>query len=188
MLTTDDDHVAQKARTLHAHGIATSAHDREGGKKPWLREASLPGYNYRLCDILATIGIVQLKKLDTMNRRRREHAAFLTKHLKGMVGIIPPIEEKDCTHVYQMYTVRLDKNLDRTSFVAALRRKGVGASVHFDPPVHMQPLYSVHNHNPLPVTEEVAQTIVTLPLYPQLAKKELDHVVSSVEEALKQAR
>lgn len=185
MLTTDDDGLAKKARALRAHGLVSSAFDREKKEKPWLRSASYAGYNFRLCDILAALGVVQMKKLDEMNKRRRSHAEHLLKGLGGMENISLPEEQQNCRHVYQMFTLKLDPSVDRTAFVQELRGKGIGASVHFDPPVHKQPFYAkLDLRIPLPVTEKVADTIVTLPMYPQMTKEQLDYMVGSIRELL----
>lgn len=183
MVTTDDKEIASKIATLKAHGISSSAYEREKKEKPWLRIADLAGFNYRLCDILAAIGLVQLKRLDKMNEARRKHAVYLNKNL-DFEYIDLPVEQKDCKHVYQMYTIKVSNKIDRTKFVLELRKKGIGASVHFDPPVHLQSFYANKNYK-LPVTEKVANSIVTLPMYPQLKKEELDFVIESVKDVLK---
>lgn len=185
MLTTNDEKLAKKVGALKAHGISSSAFERERKDKPWLRAAMYAGYNYRMCDILAAIGIAQLKKLDKMNELRRKHANYLNKNLSSIKEINIPIELNECKHVYQMYTIKLNEKIDRTKFISKLKEKGIGASVHFDPPVHMQPFYDSLAHNDLKVTEKISRTIVTLPMFPQLKKEELDFMISSIEEALK---
>ena len=187
MITTNDEILANKISALTAHGIPKSTFERDKQEKPWIRAAKYPGYNYRLCDILAAIGLVQLKKLDKMNESRRKHAQYLNKGLENIEAIETPVELGKCKHVYQMYTIKLLSNhIDRTKFITKLRENGIGASVHFDPPVHLQPYYlSFGYKGKLPVTEKVSNSIVTLPMYPQLKKEELDYMISSVEGALK---
>lgn len=187
MLTTNDKELAEKIRTYRGHGISSSTWSREREMKPWLRVAILPGYNFRLCDVLAAIGIIQLKKLDKMNALRIKHAKYLDKRL-DFEGVKTPIELDKCKHVYQMYTITVD--VDRTDFVFELRERGIGASVHFDPPVHLNPYYMElgYRRGDFPVTEKLADTIVTLPMYPQLTKDQLEKIVSTVEESLKACR
>jgi len=187
MLTTNDDEVAEKAKALKGHGIPTSTFERDKANKPWARAAVMAGYNFRMSSILAAIGVVQLKKLDEMNRLRRQHAQYLDKELAGFDEIETPTEAKNCKHVYQMYTIKT-KGIDRDKFVSSLKSKGIGASVHFDPPVHQQPYYSKSGKFRLPVTEKVAKCIVTLPMYPQLTNKELDEMVIAVDNALKETK
>lgn len=186
MITTDNEEVASKLSTLKAHGISSSTFEREKQEKPWLRAATLAGYNYRLCDVLAAIGLVQMKKIDEMNEARRRHAEYLNKNL-NFEEISLPVESENCKHVYQMYTIKLSDNIDRTKFVLELKNKGIGANVHFDPPVHLQPYYLNTSYN-LPITEKVAKSIVTLPMYPQLKQEELDYIINSINEVLKICR
>jgi len=184
MVTTNDEELANIISTLRAHGISSSTFEREKKQKPWLRAAVLAGYNFRLCDVLAAIGVVQLKKIDEMNEKRRKHAEYLSKNLKSD-KIDLPVEDKDCKHVYQMYTIKV-KGINRTTFVRKLNDKGIQASVHFDPPVHLQPYYlNMDCKGKLPVTEKVSDSIVTLPMYPSMTKEELDYIITSVEEAIK---
>lgn len=97
-----------------------------------------------------------------------------------------PVEAEGCLHVYQMYTVKL-KGADRAAFLTELRRRGVEASVHFDPPLHQQSLCAGlfrGRRLDLPVTDRVASNIVTLPIYPGLTPEQREHVVGSVKAAL----
>ncbi|MEE9151634.1 MAG: DegT/DnrJ/EryC1/StrS family aminotransferase [Thermoplasmata archaeon] len=187
MLTTNDEELAEKVRTYRGHGIQSSTWSREAEQKPWIRECVLPGYNFRLCDVLAAIGIEQLKKLDEMNSLRRKHAEYLNKRL-DFDEIETPIEMYRCKHVYQMYTIIVD--VDRTEFISGMRDCGIGVSVHFDPPVHLSPYYANfgYTRGDLQVTEEVTNSIVTFPMYPQLTKDQLDTIISSTEEVLRSCR
>ncbi|MBI2673317.1 DegT/DnrJ/EryC1/StrS family aminotransferase [Candidatus Woesearchaeota archaeon] len=183
MITTNDSELAHKIEALKAHGVSSSAFERERKEKPWLRDAIYSGYNYRLPDVLAALGIVQLKKLEEMNRLRRAHACYLNENLsKEFMDL--PVEDARAKHVYQMYTIKLHDNIDRTKFLKFLRDKEIGASVHFDPPVHKQSFYKNHNAS-LPVTEKVSEKIVTLPMFPGLKKEELDYIIKVINEAIK---
>lgn len=183
ILTTNDDKVKGFASTMRGHGISSSTWARERVEKPWFRAAVMAGFNYRMCDILAAVGVVQMKKIDEMNELRRKHAAYLNKKLDGLSGVTVPFEMPGCKHVYQMYTITLDDAVDRTKFLALMRENGVGASVHFDPPVHLQPYYMDAygcKKGDFPVSEKLSETIVTLPMYPGLCKEDLDYVVDAV--------
>ena len=184
MLTTNDEILAQKARAIAAHGISSSTFARQKKERPWLRAATYAGYNFRMSNILAALGVEQMKKLDGMNDSRRAHAAYLNERLEDLDGIITPHESRDCKHVYQMYTVRTN-GINRDRFLMTLREKGVEASVHFDPPVHLQPFYAnTALAEPLPRTEELSATIVTLPMYPHLTRKELDQVATTIKQTV----
>jgi perosamine synthetase len=183
MLATNDDGLAERATELRGHGNPTTTLERDGMKMSWKRDCVVPGYNFRMSNIMAAIGLVQLKKLDNMNALRMEHANYYDKHL-DFDAIEKPVALKECKHVYQMYTMKV-KNVDRDEFVFRLREKGVGASVHFDPPAHLCTYYqNDYRDERLPVTEGVAKSIVTLPLYPLITKEELDEVISAVKDTL----
>ena len=179
MLVTDDDELAARVRSLSAHGISTHTVDREKAERPWYRAAELPGYNFRMSQVLAAIGVEQVGKLAAMNGRRRDHARFLDGALDGEVMVLP-VERPNRMHVYQMYTVQVDTGF-RDAFVRELRDLGVAASVHFDPPVHVQPCYRERWPGlRLPVTEKVSASIVTLPLYPHMTDAELETMAETV--------
>jgi dTDP-4-amino-4,6-dideoxygalactose transaminase len=182
MVTTDDEQLANRIRTLTAHGISSSALARERQEQPWLRASTVAGYNFRLSNVLAALGLSQLSRLDNMNALRREHAAAYLEGLHGFEELVLPVEADRCFHVWQMFTVKL-QGLDRTRFLGQLRDAGVGATVHFDPPVHRQPFYESREGfrvRDLPVTERIASTIVTLPLWPSMAPEQRRHVTESV--------
>ncbi len=182
MVTVQDDDLADRIAMLKAHGILKGAFERERQERPWFRSALEAGYNFRMPDILSAIGLVQLGKVDRMNEMRRKHAKYLNENLPtGHLDL--PYEEKSCRHVYQMYTVKV-KGLSRDRFVSELRKEGIGASVHFDPPVHLQPLYKNIRGGRLDVTERVSGSIVTLPMYPGLNAEELDFIVGSVKKVV----
>ena len=181
MLSTDNDEFAEKIRTLIGHGIRKTTIHREKSAV-WHREASIPGYNFRLSNINAAIGVEQMKKLDYFNQQRNEHSSYLIDKLKNVEEIELPIPNENKYHVYQMFTIKVQKNRDR--LVHGLRNKGIGASVHFDPPVHLQSAYLKYNVNSLPVTEKVSKEILTLPMFPQLTKQQLDRIINSLLKCL----
>lgn len=181
MLTTNDDTLANQVRTLIAHGIDKTTFQREQEQYPWFRAAVMAGYNFRLSNILAAIGVEQMQKIDWMNQLRREHSAYLFDKLKDVAEIDLPVENTRCQHVYQMFTIKV-KTRKRNEFLLHLRNQGIGASVHFAPPVHQHPVYSEDNYIHLPVTEKVAETICTLPMFPQLTQPQLDKMIHTVKE------
>lgn len=186
MITLNDSALARKIRTLAGHGVATSAFERQKSKKPWVRATVLPGYNFRMSNVLAAIGVEQLKKINKMNALRKKHARYLSTHLKKLNGIEVPFEQKFSKHVYQMYTIKVNPKI-RDTFVINLRKKKIGASVHFDPPVHLQPFYKKvygWKSGNLPVTEKLASAIITLPMYPGLTKKELNYIIFQIKKIL----
>lgn len=190
MLTTNDDQLALKVKALLAHGIDKTTYEREDKEKAWYRSASRVGYNFRMSNILAAIGVEQLKKLSDMNRLRRDRAARLNTALADIPEVAAPVERVENEHVYQMYTVRINKGLDRDEFVRSLNRKGIGASIHFYPPVHHMPPYigKDFRKDDLEVTESVIQEIVTLPMYPQMTDDDLAYMVDSIQRTISELR
>jgi len=188
MITTNNRRLRDKILAYSSHGIKKMAIAKN--KPNWFREAKYAGFNYRMSNILAAIAMIQLSKIEVMNNKRRSLARYLSKNLKELEEIDLPFEDPHCFHVYQMYTIKLDKKINRDLFVGNLRKSGIEASVHFYPPLHKQRLYKryvTHKDN-LSVTERVSSSIVTLPLYPDLLKKDLDYIVLKIKEFLKKKR
>lgn len=186
MIVTNDTALAQRVTTLASHGIPTSTLERESSCRPWLRAATLPGYNFRMTNFQAALGVGQLHRLDEMNAKRRRIAAWYNAQLAKYDELDLPVEIEGNKHVYQMYTVKV-KNIDRDDFLVALRQRGVQASAHFDPPVHRQPYYAklLQGQEPwLPVTDRVASAIVTLPLFPAMTEAQCEYVVSSIGDVI----
>ena len=125
--------------------------------------------------------VEQMKKLDEMNSFRRKHSAYLIEKLVDVEEIDLPVENQNCEHVYQMFTIKVKKGY-RDKLVFRLKKCGIEASVHFDPPVHLHPAYARYNKCQLPITEKVSETICSLPMSPGLTRFELDRIVSVIKE------
>ena len=180
---TNSKKLATKIKTISAHGISSSTLQREKLIKPWLRDATLPGYNFRLSNLQAAVGVAQMKKLTSFNQRRRKLAHLLTQKLKNIPQVITPYDPKNTYHVYQMYALKL-KGVNRTQFIKKLKAKGIQASVHFDPPVHQQSYYKKFADKKLLVTEKLSQTEVTLPLYPDMTFKDIDYLAKTIKKII----
>lgn len=186
MLVTNDAALAQRVTTLASHGIPTSTLEREASHGRWQRAATLPGYNFRMTNFQAALGVGQLERLDEMNAKRRDIAARYHECLVRYEELDLPVEIMGNKHVYQMYTMKV-KGIERDKFVTELRQRGVQASVHFDPPVHKQPYYkelSPQKGQALPVTDLVSSSIVTVPLFPGMTEAQYEYAVSSIENVI----
>lgn len=177
MITTNDEKIAEKIRLSRSHGNPPAP-----PLKPWIRKSRCSGHNFRMSNILAAIGVEQLKKLDTINKMRRHNANYMSTHLENIEGIrCPSTVHLDYEHVYQMYCIELTKHPKfRDTLVNLLISEGVGASIHFDPPCHKQGLYN-SNSLSLPITESLSRSIVTLPMYPGLCKDDMDYMIECIE-------
>ncbi|PJE57911.1 MAG: DegT/DnrJ/EryC1/StrS family aminotransferase [Candidatus Portnoybacteria bacterium CG10_big_fil_rev_8_21_14_0_10_36_7] len=179
MITSNDAALIHKIKVLISHGI-----DKTQNKKfIWQRDAIMPGWNLRMSGILAGIGIEQLKKINKLNELRVKHSEYLTKRLDASL-LETPTTGSNSSHVYQMYTIKVKQEI-RDELVASLNREGVGASVHFSPPVHKQKLFKKFQKNKLPNTERLSSSIITLPMYPDLTKKDLDIIADKTNKLIK---
>ena len=142
-------------------------------------ENEVVGFNARMTDIHASIGRTQLTKLAGWTAQRRANAAFLDAHLEGVV--VPPVAD-GATHVYHQYTIRT-VGLDRDAFAAQLQAAGVGSGVYYPIPNHRLPSFDLTLD--LPVTEQVAQECLSLPVHPALSQDDLERIAAAVNTAAK---
>lgn len=172
IITTNDSGITESCRLLRNHGQSSKYFH------------TILGYNYRMTDIQAAIGIVQLKKLEGFNKKRIQNADYLNKHIK-LDGIITPHKEKNVKHVYHQYVVRIEgDSKTREKFMNYLTSKGIGCAVHYPIPIHRQPLYqrlgyTGKNVN-CPVAEELANTVLSLPVHPALTKEDLKYIADTI--------
>jgi len=184
MFTCNDDDMAARARTLIAHGVPSSAREREKQTMPWQRDAIAAGHNFRMSNVLAAIGYHQLQKVDKMNRMRGAVAEYYNQRLADLGPVLElPYVHPRATHGYQMYTIVAAAEI-RNDLVMYLRGRGIGASVHFDPPVHTQAYYRDRFDcvAGLTNTEKLAASIVTLPMYPAMQREDVDYVAAVMQE------
>jgi perosamine synthetase len=185
MLTCRDGDFARHARALAAHGVSSTTLQRQKVERAWLRAAEMAGHNYRLSNVLAAIGYHQMLRLNEMNSRRIALAARYDQAFARDNSIRPPAVAEGATHVYQMYTIELPQGM-RDPVVHELRRDEIGATVHFDPPVHLQPFYRDRGgrEGQFPVTERLCQELITLPMYPDMSAEDQDRVIAAVTTAV----
>lgn len=166
MLTTGDAALAERVRLLRSHG------QRERYRHEVL------GYNLRMTDLHAAIGLVQLRHMAEFTARRQRNARYLTEGLAGAVET--PYVAPGYTHVYHQYTVRIPGGR-RDAVAAALRERGVGSAVHYPIPVHEQPLYRDLGYaEHLPEAERAAREVLCLPVHPALSESDLETIVREV--------
>src|SRR5207253_1968759 len=120
-------------------------------------------------------------KLDKMNQMRIDRANYLSAKLKDIDYLQTPVVDEKCKHVYQMYTIRIT-NGKRDRVLEYLNQNSIKASVHFDPPVHLQTYYkNKYRQTDLTSTEKLAKDIITLPFYPQIDYEALDFVIEKIK-------
>ena len=156
------------------------------GKRFWWQDFDDVGYNFRMTDIQAAVGIIQLKKLDDLNRRRIENAAYLTEGLAGVPGLTLPTVMPGCKHVFHLYPVQIDPDvygMNKDDFVfAMLHERGVKVGTHYIP-LHWTTAFQKRGfrRGQFPVADAVAERIITLPINPRQTREALDYLIESVK-------
>jgi perosamine synthetase len=166
MVTTDDDAVADQVRMLRHHGMR----DRY--------EHEQLGYNFRLSDLHAAIGLVQLGRVEEFTRRRRVNADRLSE---GITTVQTPYTRPGYGHVWHQYTVRVASGMDRDAARARLGVGGVGTGVYYPTPAHqLGYMRTAAGEFSLPETERAAREVFSLPVHPLLTDQELETIVTEV--------
>jgi len=188
MLVTDRDDVAGRVKILRSHGMTALTWDRHHGHAHTYDVIDL-GYNYRIDEIRAALGRVQLRKLAQNNRRREAITRHYRRQITRMgVGIELPFLNASGSPACHLFPILLPPGIDRLGFIEQMRDRGVQTSIHY-PPVHKFTYYQKRYPGiSLPLTESVAAREVTLPLYPGMSDGVVDDVLSAVEAATKHAQ
>jgi dTDP-4-amino-4,6-dideoxygalactose transaminase len=183
MAIVKSEAVAEKIRTMRSHGMTKTSYERsKGGAFGY--DVSLLGYNYRMDEMRAALGIEQLKGLSLSNQRRLELIAYYRKKLAADIPDLDyPFKKRENSTACHIFPVLLPEGgKDRADIMKALAEKGVQTSIHYRP-VHTFSAYEGFA-TPLPITDKIMERILTLPLYPSLSFDQIDHVTTSLKEAL----
>lgn len=183
MVTTNDERLAGRLRTLRTHGMV-----RPAGAEPWWYEMPEIGFNYRLPDILCALGLSQLAKLPRFAARRRELAGRYRQRLAPLAPVVAPASQPAWSEpVLHLMTVLIDfeaAGRTRRQVVDALAARGVGSQVHYIP-VHRQPYYrDRYGDLALPGAEAWYAKCLSLPLFPGMQDGDVDRVVEALSEAV----
>jgi perosamine synthetase len=183
MLTTNDEEMALRVRRLRQHAMSVSDLTRHSSSRVVVERYDEIGYNYRMTDLQAAIGLVQLQRLDKMLVRRRELAHLYSRRLSELGWMVPPHEPSDCRHNFQSYMVRLtsDAPLTRDALMQELLDPGV-ASRRGIMAIHRErPYYDQATDARLPETNLVADTSIILPLFYEMREDEQEYVMTCLE-------
>lgn len=178
MITTNDNDIAEKARIL-----------RDQGKENFHSSRIVKlGYNWRMTEISAAIGLVQLKRLPEMIEKRNKIAEYYDEKLDEMRHISPLRKQTNSVNNYYKYTVLLSSKINRDEFKRKLAEKGVvcGGEVYW-PPLHLQPVYKEllgTEEGDFPVAEDVCSRMACLPMFSQMTQDEAEYVIEKVVEVL----
>ncbi len=170
MITTNDKKMAEKLKLLRSHG------EKEKYMSIFL------GHNYRMPEIQAAIGCVQLAKLPHFLAKRRENSERLTAKFRAAKNLQLPAEPKNCRNSWYLYTVRLkDATLEkRNNVVEKLRQEGIGAEVYYECPIHLMPYYKKFGEFKLPETEKASEQVFSLPVHPGVTLEQVDFISETV--------
>lgn len=171
IITTNNNEFDHDARALRAHGESERY------------QHVILGYNFRMTDIAAAIGVVQLKRLDGFNEKRIENAEYLTEHVRYIDGIEPPFVQDGVKHVFHQYTIRVG-NGKRDELRNFLNNEGIGTGIHYPKPIYRQKLYENlgFTANCLEA-EKAAEEVLSIPVNPELSARDLGKIVSVLEDA-----
>lgn len=173
MITTNDENIYKKLRMIVNQGCEVKyQHD-------------ILGYNFRMNEFEAAIGISQLKKIDEFTKKRVQNAALLSEKI-CTDWLDLPITKKGYTHVFHQYTVGVNRNAKKTreEIINSLNKKGIATSIHYPIPVHHQKIFKELGYtSDLPVSEGASRGVFSLPVHPNLKKEETEYIAKAVNEA-----
>lgn len=184
MYVTRDEDLDRKGKYLRSHGMSTLTLDRHQGRAITY-DVAQPGLNYRIDEMRAALGIVQLAKLPAANRRRRELVEAYVSQLSDVDGLIIPFtNHPDSESSYHIFPVLLPENADRVKVIESLKAEGIQSSIHY-PAFGEFTYYRAENLNDTPVAVEISRRELTLPLYPTMTLEEVGLVTDALKKALR---
>jgi dTDP-4-amino-4,6-dideoxygalactose transaminase len=193
MITCHDEELYHRMRMLCLHGISKDAWNRYTERGRWFYEVVDCGFKYNLSDIQSAIGIEQLRQQEAFRSKREEYARFYQNQLEDLVELETPESRPEGRHAWHLYVLRLNLNMlkiTRDEFIEDLREMGVGTSVHFIP-IPQHSYYSQKlglTPDQCPKVIALYPRILSLPLYPDLAPNEIEHIVASVKSIVRRTK
>jgi perosamine synthetase len=181
MVVGSDDGLLEKVRYLSVFGMK-AAWEREKTDEYTVPEFHDVGYNYKLSDVLAALGVIQMTRLDQIIEAKRVLAHRYSEHLSKIDKVRAPVESKGCTHIYQSYVVTLDRSINRNRLIMELKRKGVQAQIGTYS-CHVQPVYA--SKQKCPVSKMLMDHSLALPFYYPMTENEIDLVIDTLRASLK---
>lgn len=189
IITTNNIHYYYKLMSFRNHGITRNTDDFINNDGPWHYEMQDLGFNYRMTDMQAALGISQMSKLDSFIARRREIAGIYNEQLCNIPGIILPVQKPYTESSWHLYVIRISpispKHCRRDWF-EALRNEGIGVNVHYIPIYH-QPYYKNLGYadNICENAETYYDTAISLPLFPKMTEQDINDVINSIKKVFR---
>ena len=184
-LITDDDELAQKARVLSCHGMSAGAWNRYGKGGSWRYDIEEPGFKYNMFDIQASLALIQLERMDDMQRRRFECVKIYEDAFKDVPGLILQKTPEYCHHSRHLYVLRVDESrltITRDQFIEELKARNVGVSVHFIA-LHTMSAYTKrfgYKPEDFPKAYAFSESEISLPMYSTLGTEKAQYVADAV--------
>jgi len=187
MLVTDNDELADRLRVMRSHGMTSLSWDRHQGHA-FSYDVTDLGYNYRIDELRAAIGLVQLKKIPSGNQWREKLTALYRDLLNVEIPkIIVPFDKPRGKSSNHIFPILLPKNIERLQVMKNLQEKGIQTSIHYHP-IHHFSIYISHRYEnrifDLPITEEVASRQLTLPLFSTMRSEQVHWVVDALKKSI----
>jgi len=185
MIVTNDDSLAEKIRIMRSHGMTTLTWDRHKGHAHSYDVVDL-GFNYRINEIVSALGLVQLKKLNKNNEKRRKIVEEYRKGLGKISVISVPFTDCKEKSSYHIFPILLSEDTSRNEFIDKIKEKGIQTSIHY-PPIHLFTHYRKmfgFEEGMLPKTEFIGEHEVTLPLHPLMNEEEVEYIANCIEEII----
>jgi len=185
IVATNNDEIAKKIRLMRSHGMTTLTWDRARGHAFSYDVVEL-GFNYRIDDLRSAIGLVQLNKLQTNNKKREQLVKLYRIKLDELNYCTIPFSNVLSISSYHIFPILLDRKINRSEFMEYLKKRGIQTSIHY-PPIHKFDYYCriFKNNYILSITEDVAKRLVTLPLYPNMKTEDIYYICEVINEFLK---
>ncbi len=169
IITTNDDELAERVAMLRNHGQT----------ERYMHEYL--GWNFRMTNIAAAIGLAQLKKLEKANEIRRDNAKFYNENLQDYVVV--PYEDPRGKHVYHQYTIRVKK---RDKLIEMFQKEGIGYGIYYPRGIHRQPIMQKLGFTAnLPITDEVSSEVISIPVHPLVSNEDRERIVRVIRESVK---
>lgn len=190
MITANNDDDARILKMMRMYGLREGAEDRYNEKTISHYLVEFPGYNFRMFDLLAAIGMPQLKKFEDLNAKRKRIMDAYNKAFSGMEHVsIYGTEGYTTSHGLHMYSILVDIDnlkITRDNFINELRSRNIGTGLHYDA-LHLHPFYQKKyglKRGDFPNTEYLSDRTISLPFFPSMTKEDIDDVISAVKEII----
>jgi len=191
-ITTNDESLYEKLMMFRTHGITRSNQKLLKNEGPWYYEQQFLGYNYRMTDMQAALGISQLSKLDMFIQKRKEYVRVYNEAFKNFEGVQIPYQLPETQSSWHLYIIQLQLEklkIGRKEIYEELLAAGIGVNVHYIP-VYYHPYYQSLGYikGLCPKAEDLYERIITLPLYPAMEKGDLKYVIDTLQEIIARCR